>query len=308
MGQNAPMADHGSSNKAILYALLANFGIAVSKLAAALHTASGSMLAEAIHSFSDCANQVLLFVGIRQSKREANREHPLGYGKVTYFWSFVVALLLFSLGGLFSMYEGWHKFRHPEPVSGLGVALAVLAISILLEAGSLAGCLKEIAHLRGARSFGYWLKNTRNAELVVVLGEDVAALIGLALAFGFVGLTALTGNPQFDALGSISIGVVLVAVAVFIAIRIKGLIVGKSAEEDVEEAIREEIRLTPGIERLFRAITMQFGPQLMLAAKVQMKPGLSIEEAVLRINELESRIHQRFPEIAWCFIEPDNKD
>ena len=301
------MSDHGSSNNAILYALVANFGIAVSKLAAALYTGSGSMLAEAIHSFADCANQVLLFVGIRQSKRPASREYPLGYGKVTYFWSFVVALLLFSLGGLFSIYEGWHKFHDTEPVTGLGVALTVLAVSILLESGSLAGCLKEIGRLRGDRSLGYWIKNTRNAELVVVLGEDVAALIGLALAFGFVGLTAITGNPQFDAMGSISIGVVLVAVAFFIGIRIKGLIVGKSAEEDVEEAIREEIRRAPGIEQLLRALTMQFGPQVMLAAKVQMTPGMSIEDAVTRINELETRIHEKFPEIAWCFIEPDNK-
>jgi cation diffusion facilitator family transporter len=302
------MSDHTSSNKAILYALIANFGIAVSKLAAAIYTASGSMLAEAIHSFSDCANQVLLFVGIHQSKRPASREYPLGYGKVTYFWSFVVALLLFSLGGLFSIYEGWHKLHHPEPVSRLWVALSVLAVSILLEAGSLAGCLKEIARLRRGKSFGYWLKNTRNAELVVVLGEDVAALIGLGLAFGFVGLTAVTGNPQFDAVGSMAIGTVLVAVAFFIAARIKGLIVGKSAEEDVEEAIREEIKRAPGIEKLFRAITMQFGPQVMLAAKVQMTPGMPVEEVVARINALETRIHDTFPEIAWCFIEPDDKD
>ena len=213
------MSDHNSSTKAIFYALVANFGIAVAKLLAAMYTASGSMLAEAIHSFSDCANQILLFIGIRQSKRPPSREHPLGYGKVTYFWSFVVALLLFTMGGLFSIYEGWHKLHEPEPVSKLWVALTVLGFSILLEAGSLAGCLKEIAHLRGEKSFRYWLKNTRNAELVVVLGEDVAALIGLALAFGFVGLTAITGNPQFDAMGSIAIGVVLVAVAFFIAIR-----------------------------------------------------------------------------------------
>jgi cation diffusion facilitator family transporter len=302
------MSDHGSSNKAILYALVANLGIAVSKLAAAIYTASGSMLAEAIHSFSDCANQVLLFIGLSQSKRPATREYPLGFGKVTYFWSFVVAILLFTLGGLFSIYEGWHKLHEPEPVSKLWVALTVLAVSILLEAGSLAGCLKEIAHLRRGKSFGYWLKNTRNAELVVVLGEDVAALVGLGLAFGFVSLTALTGNPQFDALGSIVIGLVLVAVALFIGVRIKGLIVGRSAEQEIEDAIREEIGRTDGVEALFRALTVQFGPQVMLAAKVKMKPGLTIDEAVARINELETRIHARFPEISWCFIEPDDKD
>ena len=302
------MSDHSASNKAILYALVANFGIAVSKLVAAMYTGSGSMLAEAIHSFSDCANQILLFIGISQSKRPPTREYPLGHGKVTYFWSFVVALMLFSMGGLFSIYEGWHKLHEPEPVSKLWVALTVLAVSILLEAGSLAGCLKEIAHLRGERSFSYWLKHTRNAELVVVLGEDIAALVGLVLAFGFVGLTALTGNPQFDAMGSITIGVVLVLVAIFIAMRIKGLIVGRSAEKDLEDAIREEITRAPGIDQLFRAITMQFGPQVMLAAKIKMKPGLSIEEAVKSINELEVRIRTRFPEIAWCFIEPDDKD
>ena len=302
------MADHSSSTKAILYALIANFGIAVSKLVAALYTGSGSMLAEAIHSFSDCANQILLFIGIKQSRKPPNREHPLGYGKVTYFWSFVVALLLFSLGGLFSIYEGWHKLHEPEPVTKLWVALVVLGVSILLEAGSLAGCLKEIKHLRGSKSFGYWLKNTRNAELVVVLGEDVAALVGLGLAFGFVALTAATGNPQFDAMGSIAIGIVLILVAIFIAIRIKGLIVGRSAEEDVENAIRQEIDTDPKILRLLNALTMQFGPQVMLAAKVQMNPGISIEEAVDHINQLEVRIKQKFPEIAWCFIEPDDKD
>ncbi len=301
------MSDH-SSSKAIFYALIANFGIAVSKLLAFLYTASGSMLAESIHSFSDCANQVLLFIGIRQSKRPPSREHPLGHGKVTYFWSFVVALLLFTMGGLFSIYEGWHKLHSPEPVSGLWVALIVLAVSILLEAGSLAGCLKEITNVRGERPLSYWLKNTRNAELVVVLGEDIAALIGLALAFGFVSLTAMTGNPQFDALGSISIGIVLIAVALFIAVRIKGLIVGRSAEEDVENAIRAEIDQDPAIEKLLNAMTMQFGPQVMLAAKVQMKPGVSIEQAVAQINRLEARIKQKFPEIAWCFIEPDNAD
>ena len=139
------MSDHNSSAKAILYALVANFGIAVAKLVAAMYTGSGSMLAEAIHSFSDCANQILLFIGLRQSKKPPSREHPMGYGKVTYFWSFVVALLLFTMGGVFSIYEGWHKLHDPEPVSKLWVALMVLGLSILLEGGSLAGCLKEIA-------------------------------------------------------------------------------------------------------------------------------------------------------------------
>src|SRR6185436_5198738 len=199
------MSDHGSSAKAILYAFIANLGIALAKLGAALYTHSGSMLAESIHSFADCGNQVLLFIGLRQAQRPPDAKHPLGYGKVTYFWSFVVALLLFSMGGLFSIYEGWHKLDGHEELNKPWVALAVLGVSIALEFGSLLGCLKEIAKLRKDKSLAYWLRNTRNAELVVVLGEDVAALIGLAIAFVFVGLATLTGNMMFDAVGSIAI-------------------------------------------------------------------------------------------------------
>jgi cation diffusion facilitator family transporter len=302
------MSDHGSTAAAILYAFVANFGIAVSKLAAALYTGSGSMLAEAIHSFADCGNQILLWLGLRQAQRPADVEHPLGYGKITYFWSFVVALMLFSLGGLFSIYEGWHKLQAPETLKQGWIALVVLGGSILLESGSLAGCLREIRKLRGQRSLTEWLRSTRNAELVVVLGEDVAALVGLVLAFVFVGLAYLTGDPAFDAMGSIAIGLVLVCVSVFIAVRVRSLIVGRSAEADLRAAINSEIDVDPAIDRLFNAITMQFGPQVMLAAKVKMKPGISVEEAVAHINQLERRIKTRFPEVGWCFIEPDIED
>jgi cation diffusion facilitator family transporter len=304
----ARMSDHGSSAKAILYAFLANLGIAISKLAAALYTGSGSMLAESIHSFADCGNQILLWVGLKQSQRPPDVEHPLGYGKLSYFWSFIVALMLFSLGGVFSIYEGWHKLHEPEVLKQSWVALLVLGGSILLEFGSLAGCLREIAKLRKGRSLMEWLRTTRNAELVVVLGEDVAALIGLALAFVFVGLATLTGDPRFDALGSIAIGVVLVCVSIFVAVRIKSLIVGRSAEEDLRAAIVAEIDVDPAIDKLFNAITLQLGPHVMLAAKVKMKAGISIEEAVTHINELERRIKARFPEVAWCFVEPDVED
>jgi cation diffusion facilitator family transporter len=302
------MSDHGSSAKAILYAFIANLGIALSKLAAALYTGSGSMLAESIHSFADCCNQILLWVGLRQSQRPADAEHPLGYGKLTYFWSFVVALMLFSMGGLFSMYEGWHKLRSPEPIHQAWVALLVLGGSIVLELFSLFGCLREVAKMRGERSLQEWLRTTRNAEMVVVLGEDVAALVGLAIAFGFLSLASITGNPAFDAMGSIAIGVVLVSVSLFVALRIKSLIVGRSAEADLRAAIAHEIDIDPSIDLLFNAITLQLGPQVMLAAKVKMKSGISIEEAVAHINQLERRIKSRFPEVAWCFIEPDTED
>jgi cation diffusion facilitator family transporter len=299
---------HESSTKAILYAFVANLGIALAKLAASIYTHSGSMLAEAIHSFADCGNQVLLFIGLKQAQRPPSAKYPLGQGKVTYFWSFVVALLLFSMGGLFSMYEGWHKLSAHEPLHQAWVALLVLGVSILLEFGSLLGCLREIKKLRKERSLGYWVKHTRNAELVVVLGEDLAALLGLAVAFAFLGLAVVTGNPVFDALGSITIGVILVCVSIFIAVRIKGLIVGRSAEEDLQEGVRAEIRANTGIQELLNAITLQLGPQVMLAIKVRMKSGLSIEQAVDHLNELERNIKAKFPEVAWCFVEPDNAD
>jgi cation diffusion facilitator family transporter len=302
------MSEHGSSAKAILYAFLANLFIALTKTGAAIYTHSGSMLAEAIHSYADTCNQVLLFIGLRQSRRPADERHPLGYGKISYFWSFIVAVLLFSLGGLFSIYEGWHKLHAPEPLNQAWVALVVLGVSIVLEIGSLMGCVREINKLRGERSFRYWLKHTRNAELVVVLGEDIAALLGLIVAFKFVGLAIMTGDTRFDAAGSISIGVILITISIFVAVRIKRLLVGTSAEEDLREGIDEIIRQDPAIERLFKAITLQMGPKVMLAAKIKMRSGIDIDTAVQCINELERRIRERFPEIGWCFIEPDAVD
>jgi len=302
------MSDPGSSAKAILYAFVANLGIALAKLGAALYTHSGSMLAEAIHSFADCGNQVLLFVGLRQAQKPPDAQHPLGYGKATYFWSFVVALLLFSMGGLFSINEGWHKLHATAPLNKPWVALTVLAVSVALEFGSLLGCLREIRKLRGERPFGHWLRHTRNAELVVVLAEDVAALFGLVIAFAFVALAAATGNMVFDALGSIAIGVVLVCVSIFVAVRVKGLIVGSSAEADFRQALRDDIAADPDIDELLNAIAMQLGPEVMIALKVRLKPGIPLETAVKQINALERRIKAKFPEVAWCFVEPDVAD
>jgi cation diffusion facilitator family transporter len=299
---------HESSAKAIFYAFIANLGIALSKLAAAIYTNSGSMLAESIHSFADCGNQVLLYLGLRQSQRPPTPQHPLGFGKISYFWSFIVALMLFSVGGLFSIQEGWHKLHAPEPIRQAWVALLVLGVSIGLETFSTLGCLREIAKLRRGRTLRQWVATTRNAELVVVLGEDIAALVGLVLAFIFVSMAAATGNPLYDAFGSIVIGVVLIIVSLFIAIRIKGLIVGRSAEEDLQKAIGEHIEATEGIEDLLNAITVQLGPQVMLAIKVRMTPGIAVEQAVDLINGLERGIKAKFPEVAWCFVEPDVTD
>ena len=301
-------ADQGSSSKAILYAFLANLGIAVTKSGAAFYTNSGSMLAEAIHSYADCANQVLLFLGLKQADDPPTREHPLGFGKVTYFWSFVVALLLFTMGGLFSIYEGWHKLLQPDELNQVWIALSVLGVAVLLESASLMGCLREIAKVRRGRPFRDWLKHTRNAELVVILGEDIAALAGLVIAFTFLSLAATTGDTRFDAAGSIAIGIVLIVVAIFIAVRVRTLLIGKSAEPALERQIVELINRDPDIDELLNTITLQFGPKVLLAAKVRMSAGLSIEQAVDRINALERAIKECCPDVGWCFIEPDVTD
>jgi cation diffusion facilitator family transporter len=301
-------SSHGSTARAILYAFLANSGIALAKTWAAWLTGSGSMLAEAIHSYADAGNQVLLFLGLRQSVRPPDQEHPLGYGKLSYFWSFIVAVMLFSLGGLFSIYEGIHKLQHPEPLTQVWIAQLVLVFAIFLEGFSLLGCIKEIGKIRGGRSFKDWLKHTRSSELVVVLGEDIAALLGLAIALCFISLASVTDNPIYDAFGSISIGIVLLVVSVFVAIRVRSLLVGRSADPLIQEAIERVIAEQHDIETVFNTITMQFGPDTMLAAKIKLRSGMDIDAAVQSINALERRLKEEIPNLEWCFIEPDIAD
>lgn len=296
------------SQKAIFYALFANFGIALTKSWGAWFTGSGSMLAEAIHSFADTGNQALLFLGLVQSRRLPDDEHPLGYGKLIYFWSFIVAILLFSMGGLFSIYAGVHKLGSPEPLKQVWVGLLILSLAVVMEGSAMLGVLTEIRKLRRQMSLSQWLRTTRNAELVVVLGEDFAALIGLMLALIFLGLSGLTGDPLYDALGSISIGVVLIIVSLFVAIRIKSLMVGKSAEPAILAEIQRIIAGDPAINRLLNTITIQVGPKVMLAAKIHMRSDLTIDQAVERINALEERLKKEVPEIGWCFVEPDCRD
>ena len=301
-------SSHGGTTRAILYAFLANGGIALAKTWAAWLTGSGSMLAEAIHSYADTGNQVLLYLGLKQSSRPPDAEHPLGYGKLSYFWSFIVALMLFSLGGLFSIYEGLHKFNNPEPLTELWVAIAVLGAAIVLETFSLMGCLREIRVIKGERPFRLWLKHTRSSELIVVLGEDVAALIGLSLALFFLSLAALTGNSMFDAIGSMCIGAILIVISILLTMRMRSLLVGRSADPLIQEAITEIIRHDDDIEEVFNAITLQFGPDTLLAAKIRLKSGIDIDTAVADINNLERRLKEEIPGLKWCFIEPDVDD
>jgi cation diffusion facilitator family transporter len=301
-------ASRDSTAKAILYAFLANAGIALAKTWAASITGSGSMLAEAIHSYADTGNQVLLFVGLKQSIRPADEKHPLGYGKLSYFWSFIVAILLFSVGGLFSVYEGLHKLQNPEPLSQIWIALMVLGIAIVLESFSLLGCLKEIGHIRGERPFFDWLKNTSNSALVVVLGEDVAALLGLLLATGFLTMAGITGNPIYDAVGSMCIGAILIIISAFLSLRVRALLVGQSADPAIQQKIAAVVADDPDVEQVYNIITIQLGPDTMLAAKIRLNPKISLEAAVKIINSLEKRLKVAVPELKWSFVEPDFDD
>ena len=303
------MAGGGSSPvKAILFAFGANLGIAVLKSGAAFYTGSSSMLAEAIHSYADTGNQLLLLLGLHRSARPADAEHPLGYGKLSYFWSFIVALLLFSVGGLFSLYEGWHKLGQTEPVQQVWIAQLVLGISIGLEVVSMYGCMREINKLRGDARLWDWLFDSRSAELVVVFGEDLAALFGLVLAFVFLTIASITGDPFYDALGSMCIGVLLVLVSVFVASRVQKLLIGRSAAPDLRLAVEAIMAEDEDILEIFNVITLQMGTKIMLAAKIRMPGELPMSAACEKINRLEAELKRQFPEIGWCFVEPDTSD
>jgi len=291
--------------RAILYALGANAGIAVTKFGAAIYTGSGAMLAEAIHSLADCVNQLLLLLGMRQAQRPETDEHPLGYGRVVYYWAMMVALLLFLVGGLFSIYEGVERIRHPESVSNAIVALVVLAVAIVLEAISLMGALREIGKVRGSRPFLTWFRETRQSELMVVAGEDIAALGGLVLAFLAVLAASLTGDPRYDALGSIAVGVLLVVVAVAIIREVKGMIVGESAEPAVRTAIEAHLRSHPEVRKVIRLITLQWGERLVVAVQAEMDMSGSAADLVAAVNRVEMSLQEKFPQARWVFFEPE---
>lgn len=295
------------SVRTILYALGANLAIAAGKTGAAIATGSSAMLAESIHSYADAGNQVLLLWGMKQAKRAPSIEYPLGWGKAVFFWSFIVALVLFWLGGLFSVYEGWHKLAHPEDLRWPWVAVGILVFGLAAEMVSLRACLQEVNKVRGTRSLWRWFRTSRQSELVVILGEDLAALLGLALALVAVVVTMLTGDPMWDALGSIAIGVVLILVAALIAIEIKGLLIGQSADPELVERMRQFLERHDGVEKVHRMITMQMGTSVMVALKAHMK-ARSAAELVASINRTEKALRAEFPEIQWLFFEPDTPD
>lgn len=302
------MSAQADSLKSILFALAANFAIAVAKTAGAVFTGSSSMLAEAIHSYADCGNQALLIWGLKEARNEPTPDHPLGFGKAIYFWSFIVALMLFSMGGLFSIYEGIHKLHDTEPVKYAWVAVGILAFSIAAEGMSLWGCLGEIKKDRGEQSLWQWFRTSRQSELLVVLGEDLAALGGLVLAFGFILLSILTGNPMWDAVGSIAIGVLLVVVAVLVGVEVKALLVGQSATPQRIAQMRTHLEAQPEVSKVFNLLTQQLGGEIMLAVKAQMAPQPSDVALVEAINRVEKGLKAQFPDVRWIFFEPDVRD
>jgi cation diffusion facilitator family transporter len=302
------MAAKGDSVVAIFYALGANFAIFVTKLVAAVVTGSSSMLAEAVHSLADCGNQALLLVGMRQAKRPPNPDFPLGFGKAIYFWSFLVALILFSAGGVFSLYEGIHKLHNPEPVEHVWVALLVLGFGIVAESFSMWGCLREVNKARGERSLYRWFRESRQSELIVIFGEDLAALAGLTLAFVAIVLAAVTGDPRWDAIGTIGIGALLIVVAAFVGFEVKSLLIGQSVDPAVRDQIREFLNEAPDVERVLNLITLQLGDDVMVAVKAKMVSVAGADFLIKAINRTEAALRERFPEIRWCFFEPDDED
>jgi cation diffusion facilitator family transporter len=301
------MSGQSSSLRAVLYALSANFGIFVAKAVAAGITGSTSMLAEAIHSLADCGNQGLLLRGMREARRAPTRDHPLGYGMVVYFWAFLVSVLLFTVGGAFSIYEGTHKLLAPEPIKWPWIAIGVLVVAVVLESVSLMGCLREVRKTSRGRSLWRFFRESRSSELIVVMGEDIAALAGLVIALLAILLALVTGNPVFDAIGSIAVGVLLIVVAVMLAIEIKALITGQSADFHVESAIGEFVRQQPEVAELYNLLTLQLGDDIMVAVKARMTEAKDAGRLIDEVNRVEAGLREAFPQIRWIFFEPDTK-
>ena len=299
----------GGSAKVIFLALVANLGIAVAKFAGAFFTKSAAMLAEAIHSLVDATNQVLLLVGNKKAQQAPTAQHPLGYGREAFFWSFIVAILLFSLGGLFAIYEGVHKFSDHEQLTSPLIALVILLFSIGLEWVSFRACVKEVKAQNPYRSLWTWFRKTSSSELLVVFTEDAAAMVGLILATVSLLLSWLTGNPMWDALGSILIGSLLVVVAVLLAIEIKSLIIGEAPATDFRSFVAARVSaLIPG-GKVFNLIALQIGVQeVMLSYKISAGDLTNVNQLITAINQIEHEVKIKFPEVKWQFAEPDTSD
>jgi cation diffusion facilitator family transporter len=300
------MAAKENPTSHIVQSLVVNLIIAGMKAVAAVLTKSGAMLAEALHSAADCMNQVLLLIGVKQAQKAPDSAHPLGYGRNTYFWSFMVALMLFAGGGVFSIYEGIHKIHEPEAVTRVWIGVVILAGSILLEGAACFSNIKELNRRRGAVPFGKFLRDTKDADLVVVFGENSAAVMGLVLALVALLLAAVTGDGRWDGAGSLAVGVVLVGVAIFLAVEVKSLLIGEAADPAVEAAAHEAAKDSLAIGSVLHVITVQQGPgEVLVAIKVTLQDDKTTQQVCRAINVFEERLRSARPEVRWCFVEPD---
>lgn len=293
--------------KAIIAAFLANLGIALAKFVAWFFSGSASMLAEGIHSLADSGNQILLLLGGRKARKKADQEHPFGYGRERYVYAFVVSIILFSVGGLFSIYEGVDKLTHPHELTNVWVPLIVLVVAIGLESFSLRTAVRESNLVRAkSESWVGFIRHAKAPELPVVLLEDVAALIGLVFALLGVGLTAITGNPLFDALGTLMIGTLLIVVAITLGIETKSLLVGEGANEGDRTAILRAIESGASPVTLIHMKTLYLGPdELMVAAKLGLPADHTLGEVAATIDDIEERIRAAVPAARVVYLEPD---
>ena len=295
---------HGG--RAIIAALVANLGIALAKLAGFVVTGATSLLAESIHSVADSANQVLLLVGGRRASRPPDAAHQFGYGRERYFWAFVVAIVLFLLGGLFSLFEGVEKLRHPHEIQDLGWAIGILAVALGLESLSLRTAVHEAIPVKRRHGWVAFIRRTKHPELPVVLLEDLGALAGLVVALAAVIASAVTHDAVYDGIGTVVIGVLLVVIAVVLALEMKSLLIGEPASETDEAAIRAAIAAAPAVRRLIHLRTEHLGPDdLLVAAKVEFDPDLTMRRLAEVVDAVEAEVRASVPTARRIFVEPD---
>ncbi|GIH22072.1 transporter [Acrocarpospora phusangensis] len=296
----------GGGTKAIIAALVANLAIAVAKFVAFLFTGSSSMLAESVHSVADSGNQALLLVGARRAARERTAEHPFGYGRERYFYAFVVAVVLFTIGAVFSLYEGYHKISHPEEITSPQWAFGVLIFAIIAELFSFRTAIQESNHVRGSQSWVAFIRRSKSPELPVVLLEDLGALLGLIFALFGVTMAVVTGDPVWDGIGTVMIGVLLAIIAVILALETKSLLIGEGAGPEMEQQIRAALESAPEVTRIIHMRTLHLGPEeLLVAAKIAVDHDDTAAEVARGIDEAEQRIRAQVPIARVIYLEPD---
>jgi cation diffusion facilitator family transporter len=294
------------NRRAVLAALAANLGLAIAKFVGWTFTGAASMLAEAVHSVADTANQALLLWGSASAQRPPTEDHPFGFGRDRYFWSFIVALVIFTLGSLFAIYEGVSKILHPHELSSPGWAVGILSAGIVMEGLSFRTAVREGRRQKGQQGWWEFIRGTKSPELPVVLLEDLGALLGLTIAILGIGLATVTGEARFDAIGSLVIGLLLGVIAIVLAIEMRSLLMGEAASRQDRDAIRAALGATPSVERVIHMRTQHMAPEeLLVALKIQFTSGLSLESLADGINDAEARIRDAVPAATMIFIEPD---